>query len=127
MAWKNKAGMPTVTRTTHTIDAAGKSVGRLATQIARLLIGKHKASYEPNLDEGDSVKVINVSQIALTGKKWEQKEIFRSSNRPSGVKSTPMSRMRKENCDDILMHAIKYMLPKNKLQTDRLKRVTFLK
>lgn len=127
MSWnakKQKRGMPKVTRQTHTIDATGKVVGRLASDIARLLQGKHKPAYIPHVDAGDFVKVINVSKIALTGKKWEQKVHFRSSNRPGGIKRVSMAKLRAENPTEILRHAVKYMLPKNRTQSIRLKRLT---
>ncbi|MBU1034622.1 MAG: 50S ribosomal protein L13 [Patescibacteria group bacterium] len=127
MPWKKKIGMPKVERETHELDAAGKPVGRLATQIATLLIGKHKASIVPNIDAGDIVKVSNVDKIVFTGKKWEQKVHYRTSNRPGGLKMTPMSKLREENPAEILKHAVKYMLPKNRQQVDRMKRLIFVK
>lgn len=123
MTWKKIKGMPTVKRNTHEIDAQGQVVGRLATKIATLLIGKHKTDYVPNVDMGDFVIVKNAAQVVFTGKKWEQKVHFRSTNRPSGIKRTPMLKLRKENPGEILRHAVKYMLPKNKLQAARLKRL----
>lgn len=115
--------MPTVTRATHEIDASGKVVGRLATQIATLLVGKHKPSHVPHIDGGDFVKVKNIDQIVFTGKKWEQKKHYRTSNRPGGLKATPVSVLRKENPGAILKHAVKYMLPKNRTQAARMKRL----
>jgi len=125
MSWNTKKrGMPKVARETHTIDASGKVVGRLATQVAHLLIGKHKAGLIPHIDAGDFVKVINASKIEFTGKKWEQKVHFRSSNRPGGITRVPMSKLRTENPAQILRHAVKYMLPKNRTQDVRMKRLT---
>jgi len=115
--------MPAVKRATHEIDADGQVVGRLATKIAKILMGKHKASYVPHIDSGDIVKVKNAKGLVLTGKKWEQKVHFRSSNRPGGLKRIPMSRLREENPGEILRHAVKYMLPKNRTQSERLKRL----
>ncbi|QQR61076.1 50S ribosomal protein L13 [Candidatus Uhrbacteria bacterium] len=112
-----------IKRETVTIDATGKVVGRLATHIAKILIGKDKPTYVPHIDAGAIVKVLNADKIVLTGKKMEQKVHFRSSNRPSGVKATPMSRLMKENPGEILVHAVKYMLPKNRTQNERLKRL----
>lgn len=126
MSWNVKSakrGMPKVTRETHTIDATGKVVGRLATEIARLLQGKHKPGIIPHVDGGDFVKVINAAKIEFTGKKWEQKVHFRSSNRPGGIKRIPMLKLRKENPAEILHHAVKYMLPKNRTQSVRMKRL----
>jgi len=126
MPWKKKVGMPKVTRTVHEIDATGKVVGRLATRIATLLIGKHRASYVPHIDSGDIVKVKNVEKIEFTGKKWEQKVHFRTSNRPGGLKRTPVSKLREQNPGEVLRHAVKYMLPKNRTQAVRLKRLIFV-
>ncbi len=126
MSWtatKNKRGMPKAARTTHTIDATGKVVGRLASEIAHLLQGKHKPGFIPHVDDGDVVNVVNAAKIALTGKKWEQKAHFRSSNRPGGIKRIPMSRLREEDPGEILRHAVKYMLPKNRTQSIRMKRL----
>ena len=119
--------MPTVSRATHEIDATGMVVGRLATRIAALLQGKTKASFVPHIDAGDFVRVKNASEVALTGKKWEQKVHFRSSNRPSGITATPMLKLKKERPEEILRHAVKYMLPKNRTQAVRMKRLTFVK
>lgn len=123
MSWKKKAGMPKIERKVVEIDAAGKVVGRLATRIATILVGKHRASYVPHIDSGDIVKVSNVGQIVFTGKKWEQKVHFRTSNRPGGLKRTPVSKLRTENPGEILRHAVKYMLPKNRTQAVRMKRL----
>lgn len=125
MSWKKKDGMPTVKRATHEIDATGLVVGRLATRVATLLIGKHKATYTPHIDAGDIVKVKNANKMVFTGKKWEQKVHFRSSNRPGGIKRTPVSKLRDENPGEILRHAVKYMLPKNRTQAVRMKRLSF--
>ncbi|MFA4954522.1 MAG: 50S ribosomal protein L13 [Patescibacteria group bacterium] len=123
MTWKKIKGMPTVKRNVHEIDATGQVVGRLATKIATLLIGKHKTDYLPHVDMGDFVTVKNAAKVVFTGKKWDQKVHYRSTNRPSGVHSTPVSKLRQENPGEILRHAVKYMLPKNKLQDYRLKRL----
>jgi len=123
MAWKNKRGMPKIDRETVTIDASGKVVGRLATQIAKILVGKDKPTFVPHIDAGAVVKVVNADKLVLTGKKMEQKVHFRSSNRPSGIKRTPMTKLMQENPGEILVHAVKYMLPKNRTQKERLKRL----
>ncbi|MBI4138983.1 50S ribosomal protein L13 [Candidatus Uhrbacteria bacterium] len=127
MSWNKKRGMPKVERTVHEIDAAGKVVGRLATDIAKLLMGKHKPTMVPHIDAGDIVKVMNAAKIVFTGKKWEQKKHFRSSNRPGGITATPVSVLRETNPGEILRHAVKYMLPKNRTQSERLKRLIIVK
>ncbi|MBP9869236.1 50S ribosomal protein L13 [Patescibacteria group bacterium] len=116
--------MPPVKRATHEIDATGQVVGRLATKIARILIGKHRATYTPNIDSGDFVKITNVKDIVFTGKKWEQKVHFRTSNRPGGLKATSVKKLREEKPSEVLRHAVKYMLPKNRTQMIRMKRLT---
>lgn len=123
MPWKKKAGMPKSERKVVEIDATGKVVGRLATRIATVLIGKHRATYVPHIDSGDIVKVSNVEKIVFTGKKWEQKVHFSTSNRPGGLKRKAVSKLREENPGEILRHAVKYMLPKNRTQAIRMKRL----
>lgn len=127
MAWKNTRGMPKgIVRQVHEIDADGMVVGRLATRVAHLLVGKHRPGYVPHVDAGDIVKIKNIAKVNFTGRKWEQKVHFRSSNRPGGITATPVAKLRKENPAQILIHAVKYMLPKNKTQIERLKRLTFV-
>ena len=119
--------MPHVDRETVEIDVAGKPVGRVATKIAGVLMGKHKPSYDPQNDTGDRVKVLNVDKIEFTGKKWDQKVYFTTSNRPGGLKTKPVKDLRESSPETIIRHAVKYMLPKNKLQDLRMKRLTFAK
>lgn len=123
MAWKNTRGTPSITRETVTIDATGKVVGRLATHVAKLLMGKDQAGYTPHIDSGAVVKITNVDKIVLTGKKEQQKVHFRTSNRPGGLKRTAVSKLMQENPARVLEHAVKYMLPKNRTQKDRMKRL----
>ena len=123
MAWKNTRGMPAIKRETITIDATDKVVGRLATHIAMLLIGKDQPGYTPHIDSGAVVKITNVDKIVLTGQKTEQKVFFRTSNRPGGLKRTKVSVLMKEDPSKVLIHAVKYMLPKNRTQTTRMKRL----
>lgn len=123
MAWKNKRGMPAIQRETVVIDATDKVVGRLATHIAKILMGKDKPSYVPHIDSGVFVKVTNASKLVYTGKKMEQKVLFRSSNRPSGIKRLPVAKLQQDKPGEILRHAVKYMLPKNRTQAVRMKRL----
>ena len=115
--------MPQIKRETITIDATGKIVGRLATEIAMILMGKNKPAYEPHIDMGDFVKILHPEKVEFTGRKWETKVHYRSSNRPGGITETPVSKLREERPGEIIRHAVKYMLPKNRLQNDRLKRL----
>lgn len=108
------------------IDAAGGRPGRLATQIAKILMGKHKASYDPHLDKaGDKVIITNVSQMVLSGKKLEQKEYLHHTMHPGGLKSVSAKKIMKEDPAEALRHAVNKMLPKNKLRTARMLRLKF--
>lgn len=118
-----KAPVKKVTREVVTIDATGKVVGRLATQIAAILMGKNKPDYTPHIDSGAVVRVINADKLEYTGKKMEQKVLFRSSNRPSGIKRLPVAKLQVEKPGEILRHAVKYMLPKNRTQSERMNRL----
>lgn len=112
-----------IQRETHTIDAAGRPAGRLASQISRLLIGKHKAAYLPNVDMGDFVEVVHVDQMSFSGKKLEQAEFKHHTGYQGGLKRTPVKRVFKERPAEVLRHAVSRMLPKNRLRTSRLKRL----
>ena len=125
MPWKKRPGFAPVQRKTVELDAASLPVGRLATRIAMILMGKHKADYEPHKDTGERVLVKNTKNLIFTGKKWEQKKFFSTSNRPGGLKVKPVKELRAEAPEEIIKHAVKYMLPKNKLQALRMKRLTF--
>jgi len=115
--------MPEIKRETVTIDATNQIVGRLATKIAKMLMGKDKPGYIPHIDSGVVVHVTNADKLVFTGKKMEQKVLFRSSNRPSGIKRLPVATLQKEKPGEVLIHAVKYMLPKNRTQKERLKRL----
>ncbi|MEI7512813.1 MAG: 50S ribosomal protein L13 [Candidatus Uhrbacteria bacterium] len=123
MAWRNKRGMPAIKREVIDIDATDKVVGRLATHIAKLLMGKDQAGYTPHIDTGATIRITNVDKLVFTGKKLEQKVHFRTSNRPGGLKSTPVSKLMQERPQEVLFHAVKYMLPKNRTQKERMKRL----
>jgi len=108
-----------ISRDWHLVDARGQILGRLATQIAKLLMGKHKTKFVRNLDIADHVVVINASEILVTGNKSTQKIYHRHSGWPGGMKITTFSQMKAAHPERIIIHAISGMLPKNKLQ-DRL-------
>jgi large subunit ribosomal protein L13 len=97
------------------VDAQGVPLGRLATEVARVLRGKHKPIYTPHLDTGDHVVVVNASGVALTGKKAEQKTYFRHSGYMGGEKHIPFKRMIETHPERVIELAVKGMLPKNKL------------
>jgi large subunit ribosomal protein L13 len=107
----------------HVLNAEGQALGRLATQIARLLIGKEKPNFTPYLDCGDHVVVINAEKIRLTGNKIDQK-IYRShSGYPGGLKEVPIRRLMPKRADWIVREAVLGMLPKNKLRAKRAKKL----
>lgn len=98
-----------------TIDAEGLVLGRLATQAARLLMGKHKPSYTPFLDTGDHVVVVNADKIVLTGNKLENKKYYRYSGYPGGLTEIRAGKMLQDRPERIIELAIKGMLPKGRL------------
>ena len=104
-----------IRRAWHKIDAKGKVLGRLATEVATLLMGKHKAQYVPYLDTGDFVVVVNAKEVKVTGKKESQKTYFRHSGYPSGVRVQTLAEVRNSKPEEIIKHAIKGMVPKAKL------------
>lgn len=104
-----------VNREWHLVDAEGQTVGRLATQVARLLRGKHKPQFTPHVDTGDFVVVINAEKIKLTGKREDQKEYFRNTQYPGGARFAKFKDVRNTYPDRIVEHAVKGMLPKNTL------------
>jgi len=105
------------------IDATNAVLGRLATKAARLLIGKDKRSFTPYLDSGDHVVVINADKVGLTGNKIEQKVYYSHSGYPGGLKAVPVKRVRESRPEWIVREAIVGMLPKNKLQARRAKKL----
>jgi large subunit ribosomal protein L13 len=105
------------------VDAANQVLGRLATRIARLLIGKDKPGFTPHLDCGDHVVVINANKIRLTGNKLEQKIYRHHSGFPGGLKEVPAKRLRVERPDWMVREAVLGMLPKNKLRAHRAKKL----
>lgn len=109
----------------HIIDATGGRPGRLATQIAILLMGKNKPTYAPHLDRGDRVVVTNVDKIVFSGKKLAQKEYRHHTMHPGGLKTEPAKKMVQERPADAVRHAVAKMLPKNKLRSNRLLRLSF--
>lgn len=104
-----------IERSWYVVDAADKPLGRLATQIASVLRGKHKPMYTPHLDTGDYVVVVNASQVKLTGNKADQKTYFRHSGYMGGERHIPFKRMLATHPDRIIELAVKGMLPKNAL------------
>lgn len=104
-----------VQRDWYIIDASGQTLGRLSTQIATLLRGKHKPTYTPSIDGGDFVIVVNMDQIRVSGKKADQKVYYRHTGYPGGLRETPYRMMMAKKPDYVLRHAVKGMLPKGRL------------
>ena len=112
-----------VTRTWHVIDASDVVLGRLATQAATLLRGKHKPTYAPHLDTGDFVIIINAEKVALTGAKLEQKMEYRHSGHPGGLKATSYTDLLATNPRRAVENAVRGMIPHNKLGRQVIKKL----
>ena len=110
-------------RKTHTIDAANKILGRLATEIAVLLRGKNKTDFAPNKDIGDFVVVENIKKIRVTGKKSENKIYYHHTGYLGGLKETPFKKLFKRDPGEVLKKAVFGMLPKNRLRAKQIKRL----
>jgi len=115
--------MEKIQRNTHTIDATNKVLGRLASETAVLLRGKHKPNFWPNKDLGDYVVVKNVDKIRLTGKKLEKKIYYRHSGYLGHLKKIPLKKLFAEKPAEVLKRAVFGMLPKNKLRAKMIKRL----
>jgi len=105
------------------VDAAGQNLGRLATRIATILRGKHKPLYTPSMDVGDYVIVINAKKVAVTGRKLEKKRYYRHSHYPGGLKETTLREMLARHPTRVIKHAVKGMLPKNRLGRAMIKKL----
>jgi large subunit ribosomal protein L13 len=112
-----------IVRNWHLVDAEGQVLGRLASEIARRLRGKHKPIYTPHVDTGDFVIVINAEKISLTGKKLTDKAYYHYSGYPGGLKTTYAGKKLKEHPEKVLQYAVKGMLPKNSLGRKMLKKL----
>lgn len=112
-----------VKRQWYLIDAEGKVLGRLASEVAKRLRGKHKPIYTPHVDTGDFIIVINAAKLLLTGRKLTEKTYYRHSGYPGGLKSRTAEKMLQEKPEMILHRAVKGMLPKNSLGRKMLKKL----
>ena len=99
----------------YVIDAQGKILGRMASEIAKILRGKNKPLFTPNVDAGDFVVVVNASKVRLTGKKMDQKIYYRHTEYPGGIREKTAAEMLAGNPEDLIRLAVKGMLPKNRL------------
>ncbi len=107
----------------HVIDAEGVVLGRLATEVAHLLRGKHKAIFAPNVDTGDHVVVINASKLDVSLRKSEGKLYYRHSGYPGGIKSENLGHLLERNPERVVRLAVRGMLPKNRLSRAQLKKL----
>jgi large subunit ribosomal protein L13 len=107
----------------HVVDADGKVLGRMATRIATILMGKHRPEYTPHVDTGEFVIVVNAEKVKLTGNKWTQKQYDRYSGYPGGRKTVSAEKMRQKHPDRIIRHAIKRMMPRTRLGTAMLRKL----
>jgi large subunit ribosomal protein L13 len=113
-----------IKREKHLIDLKGKILGRVASDIAKLLMGKAKPYFVRNLDCGDYVTVINAKDVVLTGKKEAAKKYYRYSGYPGGLRIDTAGELRDRKPTELIQHAVKGMLPQNKLRDKMLRRLT---
>ncbi len=107
----------------YVVDASGQTLGRLATQVAIVLNGKHKPIYSPAVDTGDFVIVVNAEKIHTTGRKLDGKIYYRYSGYPGGLRATSLRVMLKKHPNRVIEHAVRGMLPKNRLGRRKLKKL----
>lgn len=112
-----------IKRKWHVIDIKDKPLGRISTEIALLLMGKTKPYFVRNLDCGDYVVIINAKHVSVSGKKEEQKKYYRHSGYPGGFRQETLKELRGRKPEEIIRHAVKGMLPDNRLKASMLKRL----
>lgn len=116
-----------IKRDWHLVDLKNETLGRVATKIAALLMGKSKPYFVRNLDCGDFVVVINAKEVKVTGKKETQKKYYRYTGYPGGLRGEALGDLRERRPEEIIKHAISGMLPQNKLKSKMLKRLFVFK
>jgi large subunit ribosomal protein L13 len=112
-----------VDRKWYVIDASGRVLGRLAALVAARLRGKHKPTFTPHVDTGDHIIVVNAAKVTLTGRKWDQKMYYRHSGYIGGLKSATAKQLLQKRPGDLVVHAVRGMLPKNSLGRNMLKKL----
>lgn len=122
----NKLSAKSIKREKHVVDASGKVLGRLATEVATILMGKKKPEFVPYLDTGDFVVVTNASKVKVTGKKSKDKVYTRHSGYPGGLKQETFDKMITRRPEYIIEHAVKGMLPHNRLGKQMIKKLKVL-
>ncbi len=113
-----------IKRERHTIDASGQVLGRMATRVARFLMGKHNPGYASHMDTGDYVVVVNAAQVRVTGKKAKDKIYYRHSGYPGGLKEVTLGEMMATRPERVVEMAVEGMLPKNRLGRAMRKKLT---
>ena len=117
------ASPSTVERKWYVVDAEGKTLGRLASEVANVLRGKNKPTYTPHIDTGDNVIVVNAEKIQVTGKKLDQKIYYHHSEYVGGMKEATLREMMQKKPEFVITHAVKGMLPKGPLGRQMLKKL----
>ena len=117
------ASPATIERKWYVVDAEGKTLGRLASEVAKVLRGKNKAIFTPHIDTGDYVIVVNADKIKVTGKKMDQKIYYRHSDYVGGMKETTLKEMMNKKPEDVITLAVKGMLPKGPLGRSMIKKL----
>ncbi|MBU6217212.1 MAG: 50S ribosomal protein L13 [Acidobacteria bacterium] len=112
-----------IERTWFVVDAEGLTLGRMATEVARLLRGKHKTTFSPHLDTGDHVIIVNADKVVLTSNKAEAKMVYRHSGYPGGIKSTTYAKLLDEQPAEAVRRTVRGMLPKNRLGRQMLRKL----
>ena len=112
-----------IQRRWYLVDAKGKTLGRLASEIAKILMGKHKPIYSPHLDCGDFVVVVNAEQVRVTGRKLNHKFYYRHSLHPGGLKQISLGRLLEKHPTRVVEFAVRRMLPKNRLGRQMVKKL----
>lgn len=114
-----------IERDHHQMDADGRVPGRFASEIAILLMGKHKVNYQPNVDGGDFIEIANIKKLKFSGKKLEKKNYYSFSGFPGGLKTISLNKLFSEKPQVLFKKMVYRMLPKNKLRQEMIKRLTF--
>ena len=117
------ASPATIERKWYVVDAEGKTLGRLASEVAKVLRGKNKAIFTPHIDTGDYVIVVNAEKIKVTGKKMDQKIYYHHSDYVGGMKETTLKEMMAKKPEDVIKLAVKGMLPKGPLGRQMIKKL----
>jgi large subunit ribosomal protein L13 len=112
-----------IQRSWHVVDADGLTLGRMATEVARVLRGKHKPTYTPHMDTGDHVIIVNADKVVLTSGKAEKKQVFRHSGYPGGIRSTTYAKLLADKPEEAVRRTVRGMLPKNRLGRQMLRKL----